>query len=254
MSYFSKFPKTSYDFFDATKLSTIPDLFRQVKLVERRLDNISVYQKYFIIGSRPDQVSYELYESPDFYWTFMLVNSNLRSAMNKWPLQDLVLGDFINEKYIGSTLTPHRLSGDANDFNSINDMFSIGSTLVGSTSGATATITARHTTLNQIVFTYDTDAVFLEGTDTFTATSPTGGVSQLLNTQYNIRTYPNSPHHYEDGNGVTIYNQDNLELTQNITTNTEYETEVNEGYKEIRVIKPRYIQSFSSEIRKLINE
>jgi len=252
--FFSKFPKTTYDFFGTNKPAEIPDLFRQIKIIERRLDSISVYQKYFIAGARPDQVSLELYGSPDYYWTFMLINDNLRSAMNKWPMQDLVMQDFIDEKYVGSTITPYRLPGDPAAYNSIVDLFPVGATLVGSSSGATATITARNPKLNQFAFTYNTGAEFDEGVDTFTATDSEGVVYQLLNTQYDIRTYPNSTHHYEDGDGVTVVNQENLRITAGIITNTNYETEVNEDLKEIRVIKSDYIQQFSNEVRKLINE
>lgn len=253
MTIFSKLPKTQY-LFTGNNLATIPNLFRHVKVVERRIDAVSIYQKYFIKDQRPDQVSYELYGSTDFHWTLMLVNDRLRSGMNKWPLRGDELQNFIADKYAGYTITPYRLPADALTFNSIAGKFAIGSTITGSSSGATATITARNSTLNQIVFTYDSDATFSEGVDTFTAVTPSGVVSQLLNTQYDIRTYANSVHHYEDANGVTYYNDENLRITSGFKTNTEYEEELNEERNEIRVIKPQFIQQFSAEFRRLINE
>jgi len=253
MSFFSKLPKTSYDFYNTGRKSQIPDLFKQVKVVERRLDKVSIYQKYFIRDERPDQASFSLYGSTDFHWTFMLVNDNLRSAMNKWPLSDLVLTDFIEEKYVGHTITPYREPSDAANFNSIAGQFPIGTVITGSSSGATATVTDRKPNLNQIVFTYDNGS-FLEGTDTFTGVAPDTSVYQILNTKYDIRTHPNSAYRYEDLSGNTIINQENLQITTGIVTNTNYEVELNDEYKEIRVIKPEYIQQFASEFRKLTNE
>ena len=38
MSFFTRMPPTQYSFFSNNEFSTIPDLFRQVKIVEKRLD------------------------------------------------------------------------------------------------------------------------------------------------------------------------------------------------------------------------
>lgn len=254
MSLFSKLPKTKYRFYNTPEEATIPDLFRQIKVVERRLDKVAIYQKYFIRGERPDQASTDLYGTPEFHWTFMYVNDNLRSVMNKWPLRDEVLTDFINEKYVGHTITPYRLPSDPANHNSIAGKFPVGSVITGSSSGATATVTARYPNVNQIVFTYNTDTEFTEGVDTFTAVDSDGITYQLMNTQYDIRTYPNSPKYYQDNDGNTTVNQENLRITSGIVTYAEYETQLNDSLKEIRVIKPEYIQEFASEFRRLINE
>lgn len=253
MSFFDRFPKTQYSFFGLNNPTAIPDLFRQVKLVEKRLDRISLYQKYFILGSRPDQVSLELYGSPDYYWTMFLVNDNLRQAMNKWPLTDLVLQDFINEKYVGYVLQPYRSPSDASDYNSIAGQFPVGTVITGSGSGATATVRDRIADMNQIVFTYNTNDTFDAG-DEFTGVDSDGVVYQLLNTDYNIREYRNAHQRYVDGDGETTINQLNLDISSGIVTYEEYEIEQNDALKEIRVIKPEYIEEFASVFRKLINE
>ena len=74
MSFFRKFPQTEYDLLNDSNLRTITDIFRNVDVNEEQLDGFLSYKFERIEdGERPDQLSFRLYDSSDFYWTFLYV-------------------------------------------------------------------------------------------------------------------------------------------------------------------------------------
>ena len=86
MSFFTQFPKIQYDI-NADGIKTeITDIFRHVDVNEKFIDNITTYTWYEIKeGERPDVVSNRLYGSPDYYWTFFVLNESLKQGLNTWP-------------------------------------------------------------------------------------------------------------------------------------------------------------------------
>lgn len=103
MSFFSQFPKIQYDInLDGIKTDVI-DIFRHIDVREELIDDISTYTWYEIKnGERPDIVSTRLYGTPDYYWTFFVLNDTLKQGLNSWPkshrqFQNMLEQDF--EKY-----------------------------------------------------------------------------------------------------------------------------------------------------------
>jgi hypothetical protein len=86
MSFFTQFPKIQYDI-NADGIKTeITDMFRHVDVKESFIDNITTYTWYEIKdGERPDIVSNRLYGTPDYYWTFFVLNESLKQGLNTWP-------------------------------------------------------------------------------------------------------------------------------------------------------------------------
>ena len=86
MSFFSQFPKIKYDInADGVKTDLI-DMFRHVDVKEHLIDDITTYIWYEILeGERPDVVSNRLYGTPDYYWTFFVLNDDLKNGLNDWP-------------------------------------------------------------------------------------------------------------------------------------------------------------------------
>lgn len=86
MSFFTQFPKIQYDI-NADGIKTeITDIFRQVDVNESFIDDVTTYMWYEIKeGERPDVVSNRLYGSPDYYWTFFVLNESLKQGLNTWP-------------------------------------------------------------------------------------------------------------------------------------------------------------------------
>jgi len=86
MSFFTQFPKIKYDINADGVKTDLTDIFRYVDVNEEILDDIGTYTYYEIKeGERPDIVSNRLYGTPDYYWTFFVVNETLKQGLNTWP-------------------------------------------------------------------------------------------------------------------------------------------------------------------------
>ena len=85
MSFFKQFPNATYQFEPGTS-TNITDIFRHVDVNDRLASDINSYTYYEIEdGERPDNVSQKLYGTPDFYWTFFIVNESLKNGIDDWP-------------------------------------------------------------------------------------------------------------------------------------------------------------------------
>lgn len=100
MSFFSMFPKATYDLQQNKSYRYITDIFRNVDINESMIDNISAYRTYQISeGERPDIVSDKIYSSPDYYWTFFITNDFLKEGLTSWPLDNIDVERMIADEY-----------------------------------------------------------------------------------------------------------------------------------------------------------
>lgn len=85
MAFFQQFPTIEYDLQETNELSTRFDIFRHVDVVNAQIDDFTSYLYYEIKdGERPDIVSYKLYDTTDYYWTFFIINDFLQAGFNEW--------------------------------------------------------------------------------------------------------------------------------------------------------------------------
>jgi hypothetical protein len=85
MSYFRNFPVSFYRFGDNEDPVLFQNITAYVDLIDQIVDDATAYEKYTIIdGERPDTLSFKLYGSVDYYWTFYLINEKIRQQ--GWPL------------------------------------------------------------------------------------------------------------------------------------------------------------------------
>lgn len=100
MSFFSQFPTTTYDANMDGTLDEVTDIFRYVDVEDRRIDNLITYSFYEILdGERPDIVSQKLYGSPNYYWTFFVINDTLKHGLEDWPKSAQEMDDFLLENF-----------------------------------------------------------------------------------------------------------------------------------------------------------
>lgn len=86
-NYFENFPKVDYKFGDELTTARFQHIGTYVDIVDQIKDLSAYYQTYVIQnGERPDQLSYRLYDNVNYYWTFYLLNDNLRQL--GWPIRD----------------------------------------------------------------------------------------------------------------------------------------------------------------------
>ena len=85
MAFFQQFPTIEYDLQETNELSTRFDIFRHVDVINAQNDDFTSYLYYEIKdGERPDIVSYKLYDTTDYYWTFFIINDFLQAGFNEW--------------------------------------------------------------------------------------------------------------------------------------------------------------------------
>lgn len=236
MKYFKYFPKLDYDLDDNNQFRKAVDLFRISKVVTSIQDNITFYRYYTIQdGERPDHVSQALYKTVDYYWTFFLVNPTLKNYYTDWPKSR---GKF--EEYINETYKNEYIGIDTYDF---FDKFQIGETIQGLVSGATATIVSKNTSLGWIEI--------KDRTGTFIPNEIIRGLVSLdFITISGVGPFKNAAHHYEDGDGNWVPRS-----TPNaaIVTYSDYDFQKNEDKREIRVIRPEFVNQVVSQFRESIN-
>jgi hypothetical protein len=98
MAYFKNFPIIKYKFGNNEESVFYKDASVYVDLIDQVADNVSFYTSFNILdGERPDTLSYKLYGTSDYYWTFFLLNEKLRES--GWPLSHRKVYEFVEEVY-----------------------------------------------------------------------------------------------------------------------------------------------------------
>lgn len=99
--YFANFPKIVYDFdlSNGVDYKIVTDITRNVRIRKQILENITLYDYYDIReGETPEIISEKIYGTPYYHWVIMLVNQRY-DYVNDFPLTQLELDKFIDDKY-----------------------------------------------------------------------------------------------------------------------------------------------------------
>ena len=98
MSYFERFPLYAYDIEDTQNQTLITDILRRVNLKSNVAANTLVFDEYNVQdGEQPDIVARKYYGDSELHWVIITVN-NITSRYD-WPLDQVALSDFVNDKY-----------------------------------------------------------------------------------------------------------------------------------------------------------
>lgn len=105
--YFKNFPRTNYLYYDKNQKvqgKIAINITSRMKILDYVRDYRVNFDRYVIKdGERPDVLSDKLYERPDLHWMFFLVN-DMMNPYESWPMSQKDLNDYIDEKYVGSSL------------------------------------------------------------------------------------------------------------------------------------------------------
>jgi len=236
MKYFRYFPKLDYDLDDNKQFRQAVDLFRISKVVSSVEDDITFYRYYTIQdGERPDHVSQSLYNTVDYYWTFFLVNTNLKNYYTDWPRSRQKFDEYLEETY-----KTEYIGIDTYDF---FDKFEAGETVQGLISGARATIVSKNTSMGWIEI--------KDRVGTFQSNEIVRGLTSLdFITISGVGSFKDAAHHYEDGDGNWVPRS---EPSAAIVTYADYDFQLNEDKREIRVIRPEFVDQVVSQFRESLN-
>lgn len=98
--FFNQFPKTTYSIENNAIQSVITDYFRYVDVIDKLAQSTYAYSTVDILDSeRPDTLSYRLYGTPDYYWTFFITNDSLKEGISAWPKGDSEIKNYMANQY-----------------------------------------------------------------------------------------------------------------------------------------------------------
>lgn len=170
MSYFSNFNPIMYKFGNEETYALTTDLSQYVDLIDQVKTRDLFLQDYTIpVNERPDQTSFKLYNTTDYYWMLFLANDHIRER--GWPLTLNEVSEEAKRRYPHRTVTVKLQQPDVVDFydednkpifrtklvGTAPDQFAVGGRVTGSQSGTFGTIIKRDLALGTFVI--DTETV-----------------------------------------------------------------------------------------------
>ena len=230
MSYFTNFPNILYKFGNNETETIFQDISAYVQIIDEIKDNINFYSTYTILeGERPDQLSQKLYGTPSMYWTFFLMNDNIRQL--GWPLTQSQIQELVAKQF------PKKVITTVADLTGI---FKPGQTITGLGSGATGTIISRRLDFGQLVI--NTTGTFIAG-ELITSTVGTTTQSVLLSKGSTVQY--ETIHHWEDSDGDYVDIDPSVGTSAIYTPITFYDKYVadNDLLRTIKTIKPIAVNS-----------
>jgi hypothetical protein len=230
MSYFTNFPNILYKFGNNETETVFQDISAYVQIIDEIKDNLNFYSSYTILeGERPDQLSQKLYGTPSMYWTFFLMNDNVRQL--GWPLTQPQIQELVAKQF------PNKVITTVADLTGI---FKVGQTITGLGSGATGTIISRRLDFGQLVI--NTTGTFIAGE---LITSIVGTTTQSVLLSKGSTVQYETIHHWEDSDGEYVDIDPSVGTSAIYTPITFYEKYVadNDTLRTIKTIKPIAVNS-----------
>lgn len=242
--YFANFPKIVYDF-DATvgtNYQIVTDITRNVRLRKKILENITLYDYYDMKeGETPEIVSERIYGTPYYHWVIMLANQRY-DYVNDFPVNQLELDALIQQRY-GVNKIEHIHHYSYNGFirEGVNILVLRESTLLGGGIGMMAVgkilVSQTNGYLGRI------DDILVES-DNATVT-----VSVSLR---NGKFMPNETLTIQ--NEPTFVEVQTCTIPENytVTSNYQYEFDLNESKRRIKIIDPALVEQLIKEFKDTI--
>ena len=278
MPYFRQFPTVGYDFNRDGIVQNVVDIFRHARPLQNFVDEINTYRKFTIPdGQRPDICSQKLYGTPDYYWTFFILNDFLHDGMSTWPMSQQDLFQYIETEYNGVAIETRpnivrNTDGGIVDFrNSLAGRFQVGETITGGTSLATGTLTKKDIYLNQLIV-QDVTGTFLGDGVGNSLEAIIGSTSTDSVASWKVYDYAEAPHHWfvsGDEEEIQVSNANFFSTTDDVntnlslqegsvaapvfTSNRNYLFDLNESRSKINIIDPNYIERFADTFEELVN-
>lgn len=258
--HFADFPITRYSFGDEEDRVYFPKLSTSIDLFDKVKQELSLYKKVTIIDNeRPDSLSYRLYGTVDYYWTFYLMNDKIKES--GWPLTLERQDEIIKETYNGWVLT----------FESpIEPNFPIGQTVEIAGAGLTGTVKKKNPDLGQVYLTvspvYDGVTINQNLVNNYMLSATQlsydkDEINYVVDRIVSVKKEYEGIHHYEnlDGEYVDITpseqgfdgGTDTTSGLVSVTWESRFKDK-NDDLKNINVIRPDAINSVVGEYKKAL--
>lgn len=247
MNYFRSFNRIPYKFGNETEFEITQNISTYADVIDQVKDDIAFYNTFTIPeGTRPDQLSMELYDTPVFHWTFYLINDEIR--LQGWPLTNRELEAKVKKDYPNTVITTR---------DSLAGKFKVGQTVVGSQSGVTGKILHRNIDIGQLTIESSSTLAFQISPNpeavTSTFASPGGTTTETI-TITSFSAEHLGANHYIDGSSKRVDIDPAVGPGGLITEVTNFDNYINQNDKlrVINVIKPGLISQIASSFQTAI--
>ena len=254
MTYFSQFPNLITT--SNGKIIIIQDFLRRVGMSSRFIDNAVLLEDYIVSdGETLEAVSNTVYGTPLYHWVILLVNG-FTDHRTEWPISNSQIPALVALKYkvietftatsvyvaIATniiTIAEHDVfTGDEVVYNNGG-----GTSIGGLTSGSTYYVVKI--TANTIKLA-TTHANAVAGTPVVIDLTAVGiGTSHTFTKQGDGEQV----HHYYDASIGYIVDQDDSNVNISSVTNYEYEIQVNDDKRTVKILSPNLIPLVNQEFK-----
>ena len=241
MLYFNDFPDVGYKFGDEVDETIFQNISVYAEVIDQIKSEVTFLNTFTIQeGFRPDQVSQILYDTPLHYWTFYLLNDDIREQ--GWPLIRHEFEEYIKKAFPNTTLTTRD--------SALVSKFKVGQTVTGNSSGASGKIIRRNIDLGQLII--EGIVNFRQAGETISSTNSSGDVESMIVVS-STKEFQ-SASHYVDGNNQIV----DIDFTVGpgglLTEKTHEDVyfAVNESLRDIAVIRPELVSTLSSVFKQAI--
>lgn len=247
--FFEFFPRVPYDI-DKKQLSDyqiVTNITFRVGIIKDVLNQAAAYYYYTIKdGETPEIIAENVYKDPEAHWIILYAN-DIYDAQYDWPLSGRAFRNYLVNKYRSQAANNLNISA-----NTITD------TQIISWTQNTTSANSVHHYEKQIIRYNQTDDVTLEIRYEVNGTNLTSVYSSALaNVPYEFYTSANTsdPRALEFTQAVQVINVGGktvVETSKGLAiTYYDYETQLNEDKRLIKIIKPGYFPQIMKELRTL---
>lgn len=256
--YFKKLPNIFYQFDIGNKatLKPVKDITFNVRLRREILESILLYNTYNIQdGETPEIIAHKYYGSAEYHWIILMANQ-IVDVTTEWPLAYGSFNEYVQTKYntfnatswsydvvtfdevttttVTLTIPNHAISLAYRGKIAIDKAFvsqtnEVGTMTIEAATGLANTMEVTDVTANTIVF---------ETSGTITGVPYTGLIARTSNLEYQT-------HHYQ---------KDSFQVMPDVVgatpvTNYDYETNLNDDKRQIKLISPDIIDRILSQFK-----
>lgn len=226
--YFSQFPKIPYSFnlTNEGKIAAVTNIFARFNINSSIVDNASAFYKYQVEdGDTPEIIAYKQYGDQELHWIIIMVNQ-ISDPLFDLPLQLNSLEEKIIKQYGYSSI--------ANAYSTIHHYELEVKNILSEVNGPiTTTTNTSIVTLEQ--YNYSSNAI---------VTQP----PNITNTK-NVTFYANN----SNANSATVATL-TIESVYKPVYVYDYEVELNESKRQIKILKPQYVESLIDEVGRVLND
>lgn len=213
--FFNFFPKTLYTSDGKSSgLDTVTNIIARFGFERTLKENSSAFYKYDIReGDTPEIIAAKYYDHPERHWIVLLFN-DIFDPQFDWPLTSRVLNQYINTKYSANTYADTANTGVSGLSWAMN-------------------VNNVHSYYKIVTVTNDDGEDFVQKLEVDATTYANIGITTATYT-------------LEDGNQITE------RVTKQTQSYYDYENELNETKRTIRLLKPEFIPAVEKEFKKVI--